>query len=291
MLSTAARICLTAAITSFVLVALPSCSDEPEELSCETDTDCERGLFCAAIYDWSVTPECVDGVFVPRPRIGGVCTNQVAQMPQECLDRDCDGYPAGGCDRTEVQDCNDDDPRVHPSASELCNSIERVPIDDDCDGEFDESETGEPLRRRCQTWSGAWTLQTCSNGVYAECVLNPIGELATGRDGTRCDRDEQCAERCFEHSGVGFCGVPCRAQSDCSDGWFCDLDRTPGHGFESQFCVPPDFCSDSDGDGFGWGPACEIDCDDTDATTNAEADELCNDEQDNDCDRRFDEGC
>ncbi len=52
-------------------------------------------------------------------------------------------------------------------------------------------------------------------------------------------------------------------------------------------------CTDSDGDGYYAEADCdgEQDCDDTDATVNPGATEVCGDSKDNDCDGQVDEGC
>ncbi|MFZ5475315.1 MAG: putative metal-binding motif-containing protein [Myxococcota bacterium] len=47
----------------------------------------------------------------------------------EPVDRDGDGYHAD-------QDCDDEDPRVNPGATEVCDGV-----DDDCDGTVDEGVT------------------------------------------------------------------------------------------------------------------------------------------------------
>lgn len=52
-------------------------------------------------------------------------------------------------------------------------------------------------------------------------------------------------------------------------------------------------CADNDGDGYSAGLTCDgqVDCDDTDAMVNPEADETCFDDVDNNCDGAVDEGC
>jgi hypothetical protein len=59
--------------------------------------------------------------------------------PSDCTDTDADGYGVGpGC--AEAQDCDDTNPDVHPGAEEIC----RDGIDNDCDGQTDES-----CKRKC----------------------------------------------------------------------------------------------------------------------------------------------
>ncbi len=77
----------------------------------------------------------------------GLVDEDAAELSTWYLDQDGDGYgraslfvracscPAGFVDR--VGDCDDQDPRVHPHATETCDGE-----DDDCDGDIDEGAPG-----------------------------------------------------------------------------------------------------------------------------------------------------
>ena len=169
------------------------------------------------------------------------------------VDLDGDGVPSG-------EDCNDDDPSIHPAAPERCDGV-----DHDCDGDprngFDVDRDG---------------VASCDGDCDdTNAAVNPgAAELCDEIDHD-CDSEPRNG---FDEDGDGFA----TCEGDCDDTAadvrpsapeLCDsvdhdCDSDPVNGF------------DEDGDGVA---SCEGDCDDTNATVNPSAAELC-DGIDHDCD-------
>jgi hypothetical protein len=184
---------------------------------------------------------------------------------EEVVDLDGDGHGA-------LEDCDDEDPAVHPGAEEICNGI-----DDDCDGFVDDADPG--------VVGGGWWYPDEDEDGYG--------------------RDEGPVQSCEQPSGYAAQGGDCQDQApavnpgaeercnerddDC-DG---EVDEDPVDGER--------FHADRDGDGFGdpeqaleacAQPSGHVadasDCDDGDAAVHPDAPERCN-EQDDDCDGAVDE--
>jgi hypothetical protein len=172
-----------------------------------------------------------------------------------------EGYAAG------TEDCDDGDAAIHPEADEYCNQV-----DDDCDGEIDEDPAVDPrtwyLDRDHDTWGGDEIFESC---VMPDGYSNRTGDCDDTNANINPNRHEIC-------DGI---------DQDC-DG---EIDE------EAADASP--LWADADGDGFG-DPAdmllcCSAvagrvandeDCDDTDASINPDAVDLCADGADgidNDC--------
>jgi hypothetical protein len=99
------------------------CVHTPVDAACEdydpcTDNVCDVARGC--LFPYNSAP-CDDG---DPCTMEDACTQGVCQgVP---LDRDGDGHVAVACGG---DDCDDEDPKVHPEAEEVCNEK-----DDDCDG-------------------------------------------------------------------------------------------------------------------------------------------------------------
>ena len=145
---------------------------------------------------------------------------------------------------SETGDCDDDDPEVHPSASELCNGI-----DDDCDTVVDD----EPIDL------GTWYVDGDGDGWGGEAVEaceQPSGTVEVSGD---CDDTEAAVAPGTDET--------CNDVDDDCDG---TVDEDPTD--------PIDWWPDEDGDGYGAGDAVQAcdapsgysgndqDCDDDDAS-------------------------
>jgi hypothetical protein len=176
-----------------------------------------------------------------------------------------DGYTEDGTD------CDDALSDVNPGATEQCNSI-----DDDCDGEVDES--GDDLRTFYVDADGDGY---GDDGDSIESCADVDGYALEGGD---CDDDDAA----FNPGADEYCDEidhDCDGETRDADSldaleWYADTDGDAYGDPDSVVtaCDPaPGYLSDSG------------DCDDTDAAVNPDAEEVC-DEADNNCDGEIDEG-
>ena len=174
------------------------------------------------------------------------------------------GQPPGFVGRTG--DCDDTDPAVNPAAVEICDGI-----DNNCDGKSDEG---------CTPWYQDNDGDGYGNpSVWVVENSKPAGYVA---DNTDCDDTDVAVN-------PGMVDV-------CGDG----IDNNCS-GVADEGCLT--WYEDSDGD--TWGSAVSLisktqpgnyvartgDCDDTDATVNPDAPEVCDGMIDDNCDGHVDEGC
>ncbi len=209
-------------------------------------------------------------------------------------------------------DCDDADGAFHPTADELCDSL-----DNDCDGEVDEDATdgvtwyydddadgyGDPSTTTISCEEPEEHVSDATDCDDLDATVHPgadevcdgldndcdgsTDEGATGdvtwyadADGDGYGDDAVSSDDCVAPEGYVETG------GDCDDG---DTDYNPG-ATEDDCRDPNDYnCdgstgySDDDGDGYA---ACE-ECDDADAGVNPDATEVC-DGVDNDCDGTVD---
>jgi hypothetical protein len=250
--------------------------EQPQDHS-EDATDCDDRD--AAVYP-SADELCND--------IDDDCDEEVDEddaldAPSWYADSDGDGYgviedvvvtceqPSGYA--PEAGDCDEGDGAVHPGAAELCDEI-----DNDCDGETDESDA---------TDAPTWYADGDGDGfgdpeASTLSCAQPSEHVADSGD---CDDDDGAVHP----DATEWCdGVDndCDGETDESDAadvttWYTDGDGD-GYGDDSiavEACDQPTGMVDS---------AIDQDCDDSDAGIHPGADELC-DGADNDCDGSTDE--
>jgi hypothetical protein len=191
------------------------------------------------------------------------------------FDKDEDGYPDGG--NTECQenydpadlDCDDNNPDINPSAVEVdCNLL-----DDDCDADtLDEEDRDEDTYTSCEECDD---FNADVNPEAAEISCNNLDDDCNPATADALDLD-----------GDGYT----ECDLDCDD-----EDANVNPGMDETLCNGvDDDCSDatSDGDDLDGDGITECtDCDDDDILNFPGNGEVCEDDQDNDCDTLVDESC
>jgi hypothetical protein len=205
-----------------------------------------------------------------------------------CTDQDNDGYYKEANCGTEV-DCDDTNSAVHPKAEEICGNK----IDEDCSG----SDKECPKVCTDSDKDGYYKESDCGTAVDCDDLNNTIHpnakEICGNKIDEDCDsKDEECKPVCMDSDGDGYgYGDGCKG-ADCND---TNKNVNPGmkeicgNGIDEN-CDNTDEkcpveCVDNDKDGFGVGKDCTIqDCNDSDPDINPEAEDICGNNKDEDCD-------
>ncbi|MBI4592201.1 putative metal-binding motif-containing protein [Candidatus Uhrbacteria bacterium] len=199
-------------------------------------------------------------------------------------DADVDGYgdvatTTVSCEAPEnyvadATDCDDSQKDVNPGQTEVCDGI-----DNDCDGSTDEDDAADAT---------TWYLDQDGDGWGDSSMTTVSCEQPS--DGAAVDGDCDDGDTSVSPGEVEVC-----------DGIDNDCDGTTDIGAADA----QNYHSDSDGDGYGDSPTswtgCEgdepagavldsSDCDDTDASVNPAAEEICQDGVDQNCTGGTDEG-
>ena len=262
-------------------VADDDASADDDDLTTDADGDgFVQGLDCddgdASIYPGA--PESCDGV---DSDCDGVADNGLTD------DVDGDGHSTPGSCEGSKDDCDDDDPAVHPGAEEICDGK-----DSDCDG-------GTPPIEEDHDGDGDIACADCNDGAdwlnYADLDGDGVptceGDCDDGDPLTYPGAEELCdgldngctgAVPDDEIDADGDAFAECAG--DCDDG---SADTYPG---ASEVCDGLDndcdwviFPHELDTDGDGW-PVCAGDCNDALDTVYPGAAADCDGIADNDCD-------
>jgi hypothetical protein len=131
---------------------LKRCRFAPDDSQCEDDVYCDGSEICDA------REGCVEGEPVACSDDNTCTIDTCVESTQSCRhvprDADGDGDPTRNCGGS---DCDDQNPLVHPGASEICDNA----TDDDCDGEVDEEDCTTPAHDSCDD-----ALQIETSGLY-----------------------------------------------------------------------------------------------------------------------------
>ncbi len=203
---------------------------------------------CLHLLAFPLAVACADGVTAGDPRE---------------TDADGDGY-------YQSDDCDDDGPLVYPGAAERCDGI-----DNDCDGLVDDADDSLD--------DGLILYEDRDGDGYGDPSSEVVVCEAT--DGTADNGDD-----CDDTSADIGPGV----DEDCSTTWD---DNCSGDAYDLDAIGCTTLYPDADGDGFGgedgvctcfgnpdYSELVADDCDDGDEAVNPNAEEICDDGIDNDCD-------
>jgi len=231
---------------------------------CGADLNCDGMENECADEDGDLVAACAPGLRGPDCD----CDDQEPLIypgaPEDCgssVDRNCDGLSGDLCDRDmdgspadrEMggrPDCNDLDPAINPMAIEVCAGPGEPPVDENCNGVFDEGLVCAPDDLDgdgvlpvdgdcddCDPGSSPTRVEACGDGVDQDCDMMDLmcaaddtdgdGERAVATGGRDCDDDDPQVNTLASEQCTG------RADEDC-DGMVdegCMRDDTDGDGY------------------------------------------------------------
>jgi len=161
------------------------------------ETACPTGQYCTVEQGCIAAPACADVSDCEKAFGDDACKANIRCDPAssiclfDILDKDSDNHPPQVCGGA---DCNDNDPLIHPGASETCDGE-----DQDCDGTVDNATAASAW---CHSSLGnAWE---CSGG---ECACPPVNTCGA-----------ECVDVQNDPKNCGACAHECGALEACASG-------------------------------------------------------------------------
>lgn len=188
---------------------------------CDLHSGCVPGVVCAT------TAQCVMQLGSDACKTNIACDGARAICTYATLDKDGDGHPPVVCGG---DDCNDDDPAVHPGAPEICDGK-----DDDCNGAVDDGATCAGTAT-CQAGACACPpASTCG----AECVDKTTDPNHCGSCSNVCPSGATCAAgQCQCTASATLCGGECvDTSSDPKNCSGCGKACPPGFACQGGACA------------------------------------------------------
>ena len=190
----------------------------PDAGLCVHDADCSDGAFCDGVERCTHgagadAHGCVAGI----PPCAAASCDEAADRCMAC-DADFDGANAIGCGGT---DCNDDDPNIHPGATELCDGV-----DSNCSGDTEDADADGYAANDGSCMGGPIPATDCND--HDASVHPGVTERCNGRDddcdgivddppaGAECASGMTCfAGACSTATG-GYTGVSAGGVVTCA---------------------------------------------------------------------------
>lgn len=130
-----------------------------DQVYCNGEERCVPGVGCRS----GEPITCSDGSTCTIDR----CVEETRSCEHRPRDADGDGDPVWNC--SGGTDCDDEDPRIHGGALEVCDNLR----DDDCDQAVDEVDCGSPANDSC-----ADPLVVMASGTYPVSLASAAEDLA-----------------------------------------------------------------------------------------------------------------
>ncbi len=267
--------------------------DGDDDGYCPTGQDLNDDGDCDDMGEQNGAVDCADTVAEVNPEGVEICNDEydndcdgdVNLADSDCrplIDMDGDGFCPNGQDLNDngncagnneigiAADCDDDNADAYPDAAEVCTDG----FDNDCDGDTD-ADDSQCIGITDEDGDGFCPMGTDIN-ADGDCTDDGEQDGAMDCDDTRRDVFPNAEEVCD-----GNVDNDCDGTSDIMDTDCAALVDMDGDGFCT---MGTDFNNDGDCFGINEGSEVEVDCDDSVDSTNPEAAEICDDNDDNDCD-------